>query len=142
MATTTTEENKQLVRHAVEQYNNKNYDIFDEEYAEDAVDHGPMGDKKGPEGAKEGLKMLHAAFPDLEITLDELIAEGDIVAIRSTHRGTHEGTFMGIEPTGEQFEVENMVFARIEDGKVVERWVQYDTFGLMQQLGAIDPPDV
>lgn len=75
------------------------------------------------------------------ITIDDApIAKGDTVAVRSTHRGTHEGEFMGIEPTGKQIEVENTIFARIEDGKVVERWVQFDTFGLMQQLGAIDPP--
>lgn len=140
MAMTTTEENKLLVRHSVEQYNRQNYDVFDEEFAEDAIDHSPFGETKGPEGLKEGLKALHTAFPDLEITIDDLIAEGDTVAVRSTHRGTHEGGFMGIEPTGKQIEVENMVFARFEDGKVVERWIQADMFGLMQQLGAVDPP--
>ncbi len=129
-----------LARHAVEQYNKKNYDVFDEAFAEDEIDHGPTGETRGPEGPKEGLKTLHNAFPDLEITIDELIAEGDTVALRSTQRGTHEGEFMGIEPTGKQIEVENMVFARFEDGKVVERWIQSDRLGLMQQLGAVDPP--
>ena len=140
MAKATTPNVEDLARHAVEQYNKKNYDVFDEAFAEDEIDHGPAGETRGPEGPKEGLKTLHTAFPDLEITIDELIAEGDTVAIRSTHRGTHEGEFMGIEPTGKQIEVENMVFARFEDGKVVERWIQTDRLGLMQQLGAVDPP--
>jgi len=74
------------------------------------------------------------------MTLDELVAEGDLVAMRATHRGTHEGPFMGIEPTGTEIETKWMVFVRIEDGKAVERWMQGDILGLMQQLGAVDPP--
>lgn len=139
MGSTTTEENKRIARRAVEEYNEQNLAIFDEIFAEDVIDHTPSGEAKGRERSREGLKTLYAAFPDLEITIDELIAEGDTVALRSTHRGTHEGKFMDIEPTGKQFKIENMVFARFEDGKVVERWIQADILGLMQQLGAVDP---
>ena len=140
MTLSTTEENKRVARRTVEAYNEKNLDVFDKVFAEDVIDHTSSGETKGREGSKEGLETLYSAFPDLQITIDELIAEGDTVAIRSTHRGTHEGTFMDIEPTGKQFEMENTVFARFEDGKVVERWIQADVFGLMQQLGAVDPP--
>jgi steroid delta-isomerase-like uncharacterized protein len=140
MAVTTTEENERIVRRTVEAFNEQNYDVFDEVFAEDAMDHGPAGETRGREGPREGLKMLFTAFPDLVITIDDLVANGDTVALRTTHRGTHEGEFMGIEPTGKQIEVGSSIFAQFEDGKVVERWVQYDTFGLMQQLGAVDAP--
>lgn len=138
MATTTTEENKEIARRAVEEFNKQNLDVVDEVFAKDVIDHSPTGETTGHDGPKEGLEMLYAAFPDLEITIDELIAEGDTVAIRSTHRGTHKGKFMDIEPTGRRVEIENMVFAHFEDGKVVERWVQADTLGLMHQLGPVD----
>ena len=140
MASTAIEENKRIARRAVEAFNEQHLDIFDEVFAEDVVDHTPSGETKGRDGPREGLETLYAAFPDLEITIDELIAEGDTVAMRSTHRGTHEGTFMDIEPTGNQFEIENMVFARFENGMVVERWIQADVLVLLQQLGAINPP--
>ena len=68
------------------------------------------------------------------------MAEGDTVALRTTNRGTHEGDFLHLEPTGEQFEMESMVFARIADGKVIGRWVQNDMLGLMRQLGAVELP--
>lgn len=140
MATTTTEDNKRFARRAVEEFNEQNLAVFDELFAEDVIDHSPSGETKGREGPREGLETLYTAFPDLEISIDDLIAEGDTVALRSTHRGTHEGKFMDIEPTGKQIKIENIVFARFEDGKVVERWVQADMLGLMQQLGAVDPP--
>jgi predicted ester cyclase len=81
-----------------------------------------------------------AAFPDFEATVEDIVAEGDTVAMRVTLRGTHDGPFMGVEPTGNPFEVRNMVFTRIEDGKIAERWVQPDTLSLMQQLGAVELP--
>ena len=139
MASTTTEKNMQLARRAVEGFNERNLTVFDELFAEDVIDHTPQGVTKGRDGPKEGLETLYAAFPDLEITIDELIGDGDTVALRSTHRGTHEGKFLDIEQTGKQIEIENMVFAHIEDGTVVERWVLADVFGLMQQLGVVDP---
>ena len=142
MASTTTEENKQLARRAVDGFNEKNLAVVDELFADDVIDHSPTGETKGHDGPKAGLETLYAAFPDLEISIDELIAEGDTVALRSTHRGTHEGPFMDIEPTGKRVEIPNMVFARFEDGKVVERWVQADMLGLMGQLGAVDPEAV
>ncbi len=87
------------------------------------IDHTPFGETKGLEGIRRTVDVLFSAFPDYSATIDELIAEGDTVALRTTNRGTHEGDFLHLEPTGEQFEMESMVFARIEDGKVAERWV-------------------
>ena len=75
----------------------------------------------------EQSEYVYAAFPDVSITVDETIAEGELVAQRSVFRGTHEGEFMGIEPTGEEVEI-------------AERWLLADTLGLMEQLRVVEPP--
>lgn len=79
-------------------------------------------------------------FPDFEATVEDVVAEGDTVAMRVTLRVTHEGEFMRTEPTGNSFEVQNTVFTRIEDGKIAERWVQPDTLGMLRQLGIVEFP--
>ena len=84
--------------------------------------------------------MEFAAFPDLHSTVEYLIAEGDMVVSRFTMRGTHQGEFIGIPPTGKQVKVTGMVIHRFADGKIVEYWVKWDVLGMMQQLGVIPPP--
>lgn len=118
-----------------------NLDLVDEIYAEDCVEHGPFGqDTEGRDALKEQLQAFLEAFPDFEATVEDTVTEGDTVAMRVTLSGTHEGPFMGIEPTGESFRVRNMVFTRVEDGRIVERWLQPDTLGLLAQLGVVDSP--
>jgi steroid delta-isomerase-like uncharacterized protein len=102
----------------------------------DFVHHGP-GMPPDLAGFKLMGPMFRNAFPDMEMVLDDLIAEGDRVVDRITVRGTHTGEFMGIPPSGKRFEMEEIHIARIVDGKIVERWAQFDMFGLLQQLGAI-----
>ena len=141
MVATTSEENKRLARRFPEEVATEgNIDVIDEISAEDVIDHSPLGEARGHEELKEQVEYLRTAFGDFSATVEDIVAEGDTVAMRVTLRGTHEGEFMGVEPTGEEAEVGNMVFTRIEDGKIVERWVQPDTLGLMQQLGAVDSP--
>ncbi|MHC3438411.1 ester cyclase [Natrialbaceae archaeon A-gly3] len=142
-ATTTPEENKQIVRRIPEEVANKgNVDLVDEIFAEDLVDHlpAPFGEMHGREAAKEQFKQLHATFPDLEVTVEDIIAEEDTVAARVTWRATHTGEFLGIEPTGREVEFPVFAFLRLQDGKVVERWIQPDQLGLMQQFGVVEPP--
>lgn len=139
-AVTTTAENERTVRRTVEAFNDQDYDVFDEVFAEDVIDHAPGGETRGRDGPREGLRTLFDAFPDLVISIEDLVADGDTVALRTTHHATHEGSFRGFDPTGEQIEVGSTIFARFEDGMVVERWVQYDTYGVMTQIGAVDPP--
>lgn len=140
-ATTTAEENKRIARRFPEDVATKGeIDVIDEICAEDVVDHSPFGEMRGREDLTEQIESLRTAFEGFSATVEDVVAEGDTVAMRVTLRGTHEGEFMGVEPTGREFEVGNMVFTRIEDGKIVERWVQPDTLGLMQQLGAVDQP--
>lgn len=136
------EDNKRIARRYPEEVaTGRDVDLIEELSSDDFVEHGPFGqDVRGPKADKERMREFLAAFPDFEATVEDIVAEGDTVAMRVTLRGTHEGEFMGIEPTGESFEIQNMVFTRIRDGKIAERWVQPDSLGLMQQLGVVDLP--
>lgn len=141
----TTEANKDLVRRLdAEVFNEGNLDVIDELVAEEYVLHDPLvpEEMRGPEGLRGQVEMLRTAFPDLSTTEEEMLAEGDTVAYRWTAQGTHEGTLMNIEPTGATVEVAGMETNRIENGKIVETRLSYDTLGMMQQLGVIpEEPD-
>ncbi|RQG93785.1 ester cyclase [Natrarchaeobius chitinivorans] len=142
MATTAdTAENKRISRRFPEEVaTERNLDLIDEICAEGVIDHSPLGEMKSREELKEQIEYLHTAFEDFSATVEDIVAEGDTVAMRVLLRGRHNGEFMGVAPTGEEFEVENMVFTRIEERKIVERWVQPDMLGLFVQLGIIEPP--
>jgi steroid delta-isomerase-like uncharacterized protein len=95
----------------------------------------------GLAGLKAWLAMYFAAFPNVRWTLEEQIAEGDKVASRSTWQGTHQGTFLGIPPTGKDVTVAAWTMDRVVDGKIAESRLIMDVLGLLQQLGAIPRPD-
>ena len=126
--------NKQLIREHYEATTN-NYDstAIDRQVADDFIDHGPPA-VKGPEGVKRHITALHAAFPDMTVTIDVIVAEGDLVAVRGTWRGTHRGEFRGVKPAGAKVEFSGMVFWRVRDGKIRERWGLVDAPTLMQRL--------
>lgn len=139
--TTRTEENKRLARRIPEEVATEgNIDLLDEICAEGVINHNPLGDSQSRDAAKKQAEKLRAGFGDFSATVEDIIVEGNTVAMRVTLRGTHDGEFQGIEPTGRGFEVQNMVFTRIEDGKIAERWIHPDMLGLMQQLGVIEQP--
>lgn len=141
MAATTATENKRIVRRLPEEVATQDdIDVLDEIFAEDFVDHTPLGELHGREAAKEGFEQIFAAFPDRTVTVEDLIAEEDTVAIRVTWHATHDGEFMGIEPTGREVEFSVTEVHRLEEGEIAERWVQPDQLGLMQQLGVVEPP--
>ncbi len=118
-----------------------NIDAVDAYIAPDFISHNlPPGQAHGPEGIKQALRGLHSAFPDLDATLDDLIAEGDKVVARYTIRGTHAGLFLGIAGTGKRVTLAAIGIYRLADGKFVESWVQMDTLGLLQQLGVVPAP--
>jgi steroid delta-isomerase-like uncharacterized protein len=134
-------DNKEIVRRfAVEFINEGNYATAEELLAEDIADHTPLGETTGRESVVDTLKTVRTAFPDFVVTLQAIVSEHDTVAVRMTQRGTHQGTFMGIEPTGNTFEIEAMVFVRLEDGMIVERWSRPDVLGLLRQLGMTELP--
>jgi predicted ester cyclase len=119
-----------------------NLDVADEIIAPDYVGHDPASPEpvRGPEGVKEQATGYRAAFPDLMITIEQQVAEGDTVVSRWTASGTHEGELFGIAPTGKQATITGISIERFVDGKVVEGHTNWDTFGLMQQLGVIPAP--
>jgi predicted ester cyclase len=87
------------------------------------------------------VRMLHTAFPDYHITIEDVVAEGDKVVLRFHWSGTHKGEFMGIAPTGNKVTVTAMSMHRIEGGKEAEQWGELDRLGMMQQLGVVPPPE-
>ena len=116
--------------------------LADEIVAAGCVFHdGPPGIPSGPEGVKQWGGMFASAFPDMRVTDEDYIAEGDTVFGRFIARGTHQGELMGIAPTGKQVSISGINIFRIAGGKIVEHWVNYDAMGLMQQIGAIPAKD-
>jgi steroid delta-isomerase-like uncharacterized protein len=133
------EENKAIFRRIVEEgFNKGNLAIVDELVATNHVNH--TDNVHGPEEYKQFITMYRTAFPDLHMTIEDQIAEGDKVVNRWTSRGTHKGDLMGIPPTGKQTTVTGMYVARIIGGKIVEEWGNLDALGMMQQLGVVPPP--
>ncbi|NIM11618.1 MAG: DUF4440 domain-containing protein [Candidatus Aminicenantes bacterium] len=121
-----------------EAWNKGNFDVLDEFLAADYVYHiPPLPDVKGIEAYKQRIKEYRSAYPDLQITINEIIVEGDISALRWTLKGTHTGQFpsIPIPPTGKQVEFTGCDLAYWKDGKIVEDWNHADFLGYMQQLG-------
>ena len=86
------------------------------------------------------IATFEAAFPGYDIEVHDLLADGDRVALRGTFRSVHRGDFQGIAPTGRAVSVPLMLFYRVADGKIAEHWMNADTLGLLQQLGAVPVP--
>src|SRR5215211_1252973 len=116
-------------------------DALQEVYAHTIVMHEPDEDVRGIEGLTQFVSMIRSALPDLRITLEEDIAEGDKVVSRWRAQGTHQGELMGIAPTSNQVTITGITIHRIEEGKIVEEWENWDALGLMQQIGAIPSPE-
>lgn len=140
---TTNSENEELVeRLHSEIWSEGNLDLVDEIVSEDYVEHNPTvpQDARSPSDYKEPVRRFRTGFPDLTLTEADTIAEGDKVVSRLTIRGTHQGEFMGMEPTGKTVEVDGIVVNRIEDGALVESWPLPDMMGVMEQLGVAQQP--
>lgn len=92
------------------------------------------------ESLKEHIAFFEAAFPSYELHADDLVAEGDRVAVRATFRGKHTGDFQGIAATGREVAISLMLFYRLAGGRIAEHWMNADSLGLLQQLGAVPVP--
>jgi steroid delta-isomerase-like uncharacterized protein len=136
-----TEENKAVVRREFEEMFNQegNLDAAEEFYAPNYVGHEPTtGDIKGVEGAKQFAAEYREAFPDLTITIEDQVAEGDKVVTRFTARGTHHGEVEDLGPaTGNRMEITGITIEQFGDGKIVQDWTNFDALGMMQQLGLV-----
>ena len=133
------ETNKAVSRRLVEEaFNQGNYDVIEELIVPTFVNHDPAtGDVTGYDGLRQSIDGYRSAFPDLKITIEEQLAEGDLVATRWTAKGTHKGELMGIAPTGKESTVTGQTLDKIIDGKIAESWNNWDTLGMMRQLGVI-----
>jgi steroid delta-isomerase-like uncharacterized protein len=139
---TTPDENKAITRRAFEEFiTNKNPAAAPKYLTPDFVGHYPdLPPVQGVEGFQQFLGMYLNAFPDSRVTIEDILAEGDRVAVRITFRGTHQGELMGIPATGKSIAMGALNIFRILDGKAAEQWVNQDDLGLMQQLGVIPAP--
>jgi steroid delta-isomerase-like uncharacterized protein len=137
-----TEENKVRVSRLYEEiFNHKKLAVVDDCFAPNVIDHSlPPGAPSGIEGVRQTIAMFLAAFPDLHLTLEDMIAEGDKVMARWTLRGTHQGASLGMPTTGKQVTMPGISILRFDDGKAAETWVIFDQLGMLQQLGLAPVP--
>ena len=136
------EENKAVIQHDIEElYNKGDLSVADEILAHDFVRRTPSGELRGPEATKQIVKLLRTAFPDFHCTIDDMVAEGDKVAVGITWTGTHKGDFMGIPPTGKKIKISEAIFYRFENGKEVELRSYMDVLDFYQQLGVTPPSE-
>jgi steroid delta-isomerase-like uncharacterized protein len=135
----TTEANKAVMQRFTEFINTGNKKLAAELISPDAIFHVPGAPEplRGPDGYLAVIGMMRSGFPDIQWTLEEMIAEGDRVAARFIMRGTHRGSFFGVPPTGSAIEVQAMNFYRLSGGQLVEERGQPDLLGLLQQIGAV-----
>ncbi len=132
------ESNKRLVRRQFEELiNRKNLTIIDSDMAAGFIDHElAPGLPTGLEGVRQHISGMHQICPDLHVTIEDILAEGDRVVVRNTWQGTHSGPLFGIPPTGKRFILKGMVMWRIRDGQICERWATLDQLGFQRQVGA------
>ena len=137
-----TDDIKAIARREVEMFSTGDFSIAAEVYSEDYVGHDPTKPEpiRGIEGAKQEAAGYRAAFPDLQLTIEHQVAEGEHVVTRWTARGTHEGELDGLAPTGKSATIEGISITRVVGGKIVEDHTQWDALGLMTQLGAVPTP--
>jgi steroid delta-isomerase-like uncharacterized protein len=132
--------NRALVRRVYEEGLNKgDFALLDQLIDEHLVDHSLFGGGTGTETFKQRFSAVRAAFPDANLTIEDGIAVGDKVASRWTLRGTHTGPFASFAPTGRHVVITGMNICRIQGGKLVEHWANFDHLGLLQQLGVLNP---
>ena len=136
----TLEANKALLRRWFEEvWNQGRAEAIDELFAADGIAHGlsddAEGSLKGPGGFKPFHETFRGAFPDIEVTVEDMIAEGDKVAARCAVRGQHAGDHLGVAATNAPVDFTGVAIVRIRDGKIVEAWNNFDFMKMNRQLG-------
>ncbi|MFL5862734.1 MAG: ester cyclase [Solirubrobacteraceae bacterium] len=144
-APTAPEDLAEASRRLLEQtFNDGKLELADQLIAADAVNHDPaepveFRGLRGPEALKRAVSLYRAAFPDVRMTVDDVIVAGDKVVLRWHSAGTHRGAFAGLAPTGVHGSVTGISIDQWRDGKVVEAWTEWDNLGLARQIGAAPP---
>lgn len=135
------EQNKAIARRFFEVWNANTPEALDTFHAVDYVTHTPLpGVSSDREGMKQWMSMVSTAFPNIHFSVDIQIAEGDMVMTRWSAKGMHTAPFMGIPTTNKVVHVTGNALARIVDGQTVESWGEWDSMGLMHQLGVVPSP--
>lgn len=130
------QENLAATQRLGEAVNSGNLEVLRDVFAPNAIDRDPAADQvAGPEGFIHFFTGFRAAFPDLSISVEQLVADEDNVAIAYTITGTHQGDFLGIPATNRQIKARGVQIARFQNGQIVERWGSSDQLGILQQLG-------
>jgi steroid delta-isomerase-like uncharacterized protein len=134
-------ENKAIMQRLIEGFNTGNLSVYDELVAPDFVDQtAPPDTPATREAWKQKAAMFRNAFPDIQVNIEQLVAEGDLVTTHTMARGTHQGELMGIPASGKEIAVSAFHIDKIVDGKITARWEVIDIMGMMVQLGVISPP--
>jgi predicted ester cyclase len=134
------EQNKAIAQQYIEAINVDDFEKLRELLVPEFIDHTSVGDlPPGMEGVEQAHRMLRTGFPDVRFTIDQLVAEGDKIAMIATGQGTHNGDFIGLAPTGNRVSWIGLRCFRIANGKIAEGWSQFDQLGILQQIGAIPP---
>ena len=135
------EENERVFRCMIEEgFNKGNLAALDELFAPDFIEHQDGFVPPNIEGVKGAIVSLRTPFPDLKLTIEEIVASGDSTWARITARGIHRAPFMGRPATGKSFAITVIDICRFEAGQIVEHWGVADRLGLMGQLGLLPPP--
>ena len=135
------EDPRAVIRRWVEAWNAQDLDAAEELLAPEFVRHDAnLPDVLGPQAERQLIAGNLAAFPNLHFEIEQLIAEGDLVAARYRVQGTHQGDFLGIPGTGRPVTIQAVESYRLAGGKLAEQWVVMDALGLLQQLGAVPGP--
>ena len=133
--------NKSIVKRVPEEITSQGrLELIDELFAPDFVDHAyvpALGLSPGREGIKQFITMLRTGFPDIDIKVQDALADGDKVVVRNLAKGTHRGEFMGIAPTGKEAIWTEIHIVRLENGRIAEHWANVDQLGIMRQLGVL-----
>ena len=131
------EQNKDLMRKLVEEWNKKSNELYREVMASDYAFYSPSANLNplSRDEAAANMEAFWKGFPDLVFTIEEIVAKGDWLTTRWIARGTHDGEFMGIPATGKQIEFGGLVISHIQNGKLLKDWEDADALGLMMQLG-------
>ena len=138
-----TEENKANARRLIEEaWSQGNLDVLDELMHPAYAGHHSQVPNRQPslDLYKQFIVRTRTALPDFHATVEDQVAEGDLVVTRWSGQGTHQGTHLGIPPTNKQVTVTGIVIEHIVDGKTVEGWVEMDLLGMLQQLGGLPAP--
>jgi steroid delta-isomerase-like uncharacterized protein len=141
--------NAEYIRHGIEHiFNRGDLTIADERFADDILLHSPASDEpvRGRAAVVDFVVRIRVAFPDLHMTIEDLVAVDDRVVTRCTTTGTHRGDYFGVPPTHQQVKISEVQIFRVVDTRITELWLTFNVLGVLQQIGMIPggglPPPV